>query len=333
MNKIKLIVIAVVALAVVEGIGLVYFAKRTHDLSGKARKLADIEPVYERLTNKQNDLLRENEAMKEDRANLISQAKELLSQSAKAKETEESLAKLIPEKKQAEDDRDRQQVQGLALEGQINALQNNLDKVMKERDKLKFSPERTAKEELIKKLKNDLTVLRKAHGRAAAEAKKAEKEIATFKNRETKLKDEKARLMNELDRYKKNYAEAVMKNKSFERELKDMPKKFSELARQNSVLVKESAKVHYNMGVFYTKNKEYTRAIPEFEKAVDLNPDDAYAHFNLGYIYAEYYVDRKKAVDHFRHYLRLTKEDDKDTDWARKYIITWQAYEGKDPIM
>lgn len=340
MRRIKLIIAVVIALAVAEGIGLAYFAKRTRDLSGKVSELAKIEPIYERLIKderenkkKQNELLRENEAMKEDRANLIVQAKGLLAQSAKAKELEESLEKLVPEKEQAEDERDRLQVQSLALEGQINTLQNNLDKVIAERDKLKFSRERTAKEKLIKELKSDLAALKKAHNRAASETKKAEKEITAFKKREVKLKGEKMRLKNELDKYKKNYAEAVMRNKAFERELKDMPKKFSELARQNSILVKESAKTHYNMGVFYTKNKEFTRAIAEFEKAVELNPNDAYTRFNLGYIYAEYYVDRKKAVENFRHYLRLTKEDDKDTDWARKYIVTWQAYEGKEPIM
>ncbi|MBU1871731.1 MAG: tetratricopeptide repeat protein, partial [Candidatus Omnitrophica bacterium] len=74
------------------------------------------------------------------------------------------------------------------------------------------------------------------------------------------------------------------------------------------------------------------RAIAEFEKAIELNPEDPYFHYNLGYIYAEYMVDRPKAIEHFRHFLRLTKNEDKDVDWVKKYILTWQTWEGKRPI-
>jgi len=90
--------------------------------------------------------------------------------------------------------------------------------------------------------------------------------------------------------------------------------------------------MHYNLGVFYSKQKEYSRAVSEFEEAVKLRPDDAYSHFNLGYIYAEYLVNRPKAIEHFRHYLRLAKKDDKDLDWVKKYILTWQAWAGKEPM-
>ncbi|MEI6631307.1 MAG: tetratricopeptide repeat protein, partial [bacterium] len=128
------------------------------------------------------------------------------------------------------------------------------------------------------------------------------------------------------------YSEAVSKNKLFEQKTADMPKKFAEVARQNKSLIKETANMHYNLGVFYTKNKEYSRAAAELEKAIELTPDDAYAHFNLGYIYAEYMINRNKAIEHFKHYLRLAKKEDKDVDWVKKYILTWQAYEGKENI-
>jgi len=128
------------------------------------------------------------------------------------------------------------------------------------------------------------------------------------------------------------YAEAVKKNNAFEQKVMETPKRFAEIARQNKTLIKETANMHYNLGVFYTKNKEYSRALAEFEKAVELTPDDAYAHFNLGYIYAEYVVNRYKAIDHFRRFLSLSKSDDKDIDWVRKYILTWEAYEGKKPL-
>jgi tetratricopeptide (TPR) repeat protein len=111
-----------------------------------------------------------------------------------------------------------------------------------------------------------------------------------------------------------------------------MPGKFAEIARQNKVLIRQTASMHYNLGVFYSKQKEYTRATNEFEKALELTPDDAYVHFNLGYIFAEYLLDRAKAVDHFRQYLRLAKKDDKDIDWVRKYILTWETWQGNKPL-
>ena len=127
-------------------------------------------------------------------------------------------------------------------------------------------------------------------------------------------------------------AEAQKKNKRLELEALNVPKKFAEIGRQNKILLKDTAQMHYNLGVFYTKNKEYDRAVAEFEKVVEINPDDSYAQFNLGYIYAEYLVNRDKAVEHFRHYLTLAKSDDKDIDWVKKYLLTWETFNGKKPM-
>jgi tetratricopeptide (TPR) repeat protein len=90
--------------------------------------------------------------------------------------------------------------------------------------------------------------------------------------------------------------------------------------------------MHYNLGVFYSQNKEFDRATAEFEKAIEVNPDDASSYFNLGYIYAEHLQNRPKAVANFRQFLKLAKRDDKDADWAKRYILTWQTWEGKTPI-
>jgi len=132
--------------------------------------------------------------------------------------------------------------------------------------------------------------------------------------------------------YKKRYEEALAKNRTFEKKLEQLPARFAEISRQNKVLVKETALMHYNLGVFYTKNKEYSRAIAEFEKTIELNPDDPYAHYNLGYIYAEYMVNRPKAIEQFRKFLQLCKTEDNDVDWVKKYILTWETWAGKKPM-
>jgi tetratricopeptide (TPR) repeat protein len=132
--------------------------------------------------------------------------------------------------------------------------------------------------------------------------------------------------------YKKRYEEALAKNRTFEKKLEQLPARFAEISRQNKVLVKETALMHYNLGVFYTKNKEYSRAIAEFEKTIELTPDDPYAHYNLGYIYAEYMVNRPKAIEQFRKFLQLCKTEDNDVDWVKKYILTWETWAGKKPM-
>jgi len=136
----------------------------------------------------------------------------------------------------------------------------------------------------------------------------------------------------QLSEVKDKYEEARKQNKGLERKLEDTPKKFAELARENKILIKRTAAMHYNLGVFYTQNKEFERAVAEFEKAVELNPEDSASHFNLGYIYAEHLLNRQSAVMHFRQFLKLAKKDDKDVDWARRYILTWQTWEGNIPI-
>jgi tetratricopeptide (TPR) repeat protein len=125
------------------------------------------------------------------------------------------------------------------------------------------------------------------------------------------------------------YKKAVAQNNTLEKKLERQPREYAEIARENKVLLKRTALMHYNLGVFYTKNKEYPRAVAEFEKAIELNPEDAQAYFNLGYLYSEFYVDRPKAIDNFQKYLHLAKKEDKDIDWAKKYILTWQTWEGK----
>ncbi|RKY43934.1 MAG: hypothetical protein DRP81_06275, partial [Candidatus Omnitrophota bacterium] len=171
------------------------------------------------------------------------------------------------------------------------------------------------------------------------EKRRLKGEIRKLTAKIKKLEDEKIDLKAEALVYKRQfydirrkYEEALAKNRRLEKKLAEVPKKFAEIARENKALIKETALMHYNLGVFYTQHKEYKRAIAEFEKAIELNPEDPYAHFNLGYIYAEYLLNRPKAIEHFRHYLRLADKNDKDVDWVKKYILTWQAWEGKTPL-
>ncbi|MFA4991839.1 MAG: tetratricopeptide repeat protein, partial [Candidatus Omnitrophota bacterium] len=181
-------------------------------------------------------------------------------------------------------------------------------------------------------LNKQISALQKEKDRTSSDLETARKKLDVADLRKNQLEKEKLDVAAELKKYKQDLADAFNKNKRLQAEVERMPKKFTEIARQNERLVKETGEMHYNLGVFYTKGREYKRAIAEFEKAIEINPNDSYSHFNLGYIYAEYMVNRKKAVENFRHYLRLAKGDDKDVDWAKQYILTWETYEGKRPM-
>ena len=162
--------------------------------------------------------------------------------------------------------------------------------------------------------------------------KKAQSEIKKLQASGSQLKEKTDKLENDVRKMNQAYSEAAKKNKLLAKKVTEKPRQFAELARQNKVLIRRTANMHYNLGVFYLNQKKYPRAVAEFTKAVELRPEDAYSHFNLGYIYAEYLVNRTKAIEHFRNYLRYVKKDDRDVDWVKRYIITWQSWQGKEPM-
>ncbi len=212
-------------------------------------------------------------------------------------------------------------------------LQAQTDKLSSEKDSLKNSLERWEIEYKI------LPETRKVISRLEREKKEAEKNLLQQQVKVKQMEEEKLNQSAQVEIYrrqikelKKSYEGAMNKNRALEKDLEQLPLRFAEVSRQNKVLIKETALMHYNLGVFYTKNKEYSRAIAEFEKTIELNPDDPYAHYNLGYIYAEYMVDRPKAIEQFRKFLQLCKTEDSDVDWVKKYILTWETWSGKKPV-
>lgn len=300
-------------------------------------------------------LKREYEKVVIDRDNLLIQSKNLLGYKSKAQLMEQESAKgtaevaqakkllgeIQEENKRIRDDYESQldslkraqEEEKFSLTEEARDLRERSERVSKERDELK---------NLVEKLQIEYKIIpetRREVVRLQNDKKELLKEQSRLKEQIRKLEEERLDayaqteiFRTQLNESKKNYEEALAKNRQLERKTEEVPAKFAELARENKVLIKETALMHYNLGVFYTKNKEYERAIAEFEKSIELNPDDAYSHFNLGYIYAEYLVNRPKAVSHFRKFLSQVKTEDKDVDWVKKYIITWQTWEGKKTI-
>jgi len=336
MNKFRLATTIIAVLILGESAGLIFFAQRSQRLS---ERLETLKPGYEKIDketkeikDKYEALVKEHEAIKEDRNNLLSQTKNMLAERSRSKEIEELLEKVKADKESLEKEKAELSVQVTSLKDEIDKLQGAKMDALKDRDGIKAEYERIKEAWSVKNLQKIISGLKKKKSDLESKFKRAQKENEQLKKQKFELTKDKEGLTEELNGLKKNYADSLENGKKLERQIKEMPDKFVEVSYQNKMLLNETAEMHYNLGVFYTKNKEYRRAIAEFEKVVEINPQDAYSHFNLGYIYAQYVVDRKKAIQHFRLYVNYAKKDDKDVDWAKKYLLTWETYEGKEPM-
>ncbi len=95
---------------------------------------------------------------------------------------------------------------------------------------------------------------------------------------------------------------------------------------------KEKAlKRHYNLAIIYENCGKYSEAAQEYEKVLELDPNDADVHYNLGIVYDDFIQDNEKAVLHYSRYLDLVpnakdsgivtqwlEEAREDAEWDRK---------------
>ncbi|HTZ11169.1 MAG TPA: tetratricopeptide repeat protein [Candidatus Margulisiibacteriota bacterium] len=310
--------------------------KTGSNFSQANKEKVELKSEYDKIKNDFAKLRNDYDALNLERNNTFSRAKELLAENQHLKELNTALEDTKENNKKdmqlLEKVKEEGLEQNLALKEQIKDLLLLQKQLIKEKTQVEESLKKAIEKSGMKKLEDENSSLKTANRNLEVAFKQKEVEAAKLKDSESKSKEEALLLGNRVNELAKNYAEAVKKNKDLEERVMHLPSKFAEVARQNKVLIKRTANMHYNLGVFYTHQKEYARATAEFEKAVELTPDDAYSHFNLGYIYAEYLVNRPKAIEHFREYLRNVRKDDKDADWVKKYIITWESMDGKQPM-
>lgn len=343
MSKLKLMFVVAGGVVLIAGSGLLFFANKSHDLSRQVKnlsaKLGEISPNYQKLSQeesnlkgKNSDLLKENEAIKIDRENLLAQIKALLQERSRANNLAVSLEKANNDAAGMVKERQLLLNYNLKQTNEITKLQGAQKDLTNKLAALKTACGKSATSIKIKDLKRKAADLKKENISLGNSIKRKDSEFDQLTQQKTNLDSENASLKSQLKDCRRDLAEAFKKNRSMWEEVQNIPKKVTELVRQNKLLIAETAGMHYNLGVFYTKNKQFDRAAVEFEKVVEIDPNHAYAHFNLGYIYAEYLVNRQKAARHFRYYLELAKSDDKDVDWVKKYLLTWEAYGGKEGV-
>ena len=69
------------------------------------------------------------------------------------------------------------------------------------------------------------------------------------------------------------------------------------------------------LGFIYRKKGDFSKAKKAYKNAIDINSDYAFAHLNLGILYDLYLYDLENAIEQYKIYLDLSKEDKKVSKW------------------
>ena len=104
---------------------------------------------------------------------------------------------------------------------------------------------------------------------------------------------------------------------------KDLNRTLSELSGQNqerSKLRSDTATMHYNLAVILTEQQNFPAAIVEYQKVLEIRPNDPDAHYNLAVIYDDFLKNNEKAIEHYREYVKVAPdapEAQKVREWLK----------------
>jgi len=82
----------------------------------------------------------------------------------------------------------------------------------------------------------------------------------------------------------------------------------------------EEKEPHYLAGKSRISMLDYKGAVDSFDKALQVNPQSASAHFELGWIYDQKEVDPAAAIYHYNRYLRLRTKPPENAEVVRQRI-------------
>ncbi|MFA6216218.1 MAG: tetratricopeptide repeat protein [Candidatus Omnitrophota bacterium] len=281
----------------------------------KLQKEADIRAITEAANKNLADLSSSQELsyqLVQEKSSLLNQQKQNLGQ---LKELETQRILLTDENKKLLEQNTFLKNQYVAVSEQVNDLQNQFARLEKEKEKMGGMPPpaMTKKVADLETSKNELLEKTKEYNRKLQDYEQR------VKNKEEVEKQYKE-LMADYQNLKNNYDQLTQRFKVTE-EAKErhqtLTTRYAELPEENTVL-------RYNLGVMYAQKQEYTKAIKEFEKVLELKPDDAESHYNLGVIFGEQLNNRKKAIFHFRKYLALAPND-QESEQVRRFVLTWET--------
>ena len=230
----------------------------------------------------------------------------------------------------------RQEIEGLRKENEKFKMselsdKTSIDKLSEQLNTLAQDKSLTASSQIELKKKvadaeNTLQAQNSKIGQLEAKLKEAEAKISRQKkasaNLEQQTKSAKANpgMTSEYVKLVENeWLTAVAKTDELN---KDLNRTLSELSGQNqerSKLRSDTATMHYNLAVILTEQQNFPAAIVEYQKVLEIRPNDADAHYNLGVIYDDYLKDNDKALEHYRQYVK-TAPDAPESQRVRQWI-------------
>jgi tetratricopeptide (TPR) repeat protein len=86
-----------------------------------------------------------------------------------------------------------------------------------------------------------------------------------------------------------------------------------------TLLLREEAIGHYNLAVVLSQNGKFKDAEKQFAACLELLPDDADTHYNLGVLYEDRLRQPAKAIHHYRRFLEI-KPDGRDSEMVRSWL-------------
>ncbi len=286
-----------------------------------AQRLDDLGQRYGELTTK-------HEQLTADRDNLFTQISRALQERDKAEANRQMMEEVFMK---AEAERLDLLTRLEPLEQQLVELQRSQEALVQERQNLERQLQRAESRSHEKELRAQLDDMRRKEKEMRRATTETKRELRAKARREEQTAEQLMRLGKRLQTLQQEYSEEVSNNASLRRQVTQLPVPVTGMAREHQRLLRELADTHYNMGILFTKRKEFGQALKEFQKVIELRPDDPEAHYNVGVIYAEHIPDRERAMAFFRKYLAINPRG-RNANWAKKYVATWQAWEVKERL-
>ncbi len=224
-----------------------------------------------------------------------------------------------------------------SLNKKIAAQKEQVAEILKAKEELEKQQEAlsTDKQEAEKALEEaehlyqEQVNLRKLDVEAIEESfrKKAEKDwkeiLAKEKRLEKQIKSSEAKMKESSQENQKLLARLEENDQMILRlrlEKRDEGDQANSLDQEDEQFRREVLKFHYNKAFIYEQSGQYEKALVEYKKALEAGPDDADIHYNLAILYDERLLDKKKAIEHYQTYLKLSP-DGEDTNKVNYWII------------
>lgn len=228
--------------------------------------------------------------------------------------------------------------QRLELQGRLTPLEQEYGEVLQDREELLKDRDQLQQSLEALRKSSDQKTLKMALAREESERKQLTQSLKEAEQRSKRLTKEQAKveknlvvLQSQFEPLREHYAKLLSEHRTLKKKSERAPEDVTNLAREHERLVKDLADTHYNMGVMFSKRRDYVRASTEFEKVVELKPDDTESYFNLGVIYSEHLPDRERAFRFFQRFLAMNPKG-REAAFAKQYIATWHAWEAKERL-